>query len=244
MRSTRRSNALRLAVAAGMAMSAVALATTAIATTSASGADPVVYQATLTPLNGSGATGTVRISLTGNHATITEHVSGLAASFNGGPYPHVQHIHIEGTGNCPTLLADTNGDGLVNTKEGIPFYGSIGTSLTTSGDTRPSAGTALNVAPQGASFDYKRTIDLDADTLASLRAGTADVVIHGLDPNVIGRTARTEQSELVPSLPLAATSPALCGFLKTGADAATPGSTAAPSMNPAAATRAKPTYTG
>ena len=244
MRSTRRTIALRLAVVAGVATSAAALSTSAIASTSPRAADPTVYRATLAPVNGSGATGSVRISLTGNRATITEHVAGLAAVFKGSPYPHVQHIHIEGTGNCPTLSADTGGDGLINTKEGIPYYGSIGTSLTTSGDTRPAAGTALNVAPKGASFDYSRTIDLDADTLASLRAGTADVVIHGLDPSTISRTARGEQSELVPSLPLAATSPALCGFLKTGAGTTTPGSSVAAPMDPAAARSAKPTYTG
>ncbi len=244
MRSTRRTIALRLAVVAGIATSAVALSATAIATTTPHAADRVVYRATLAPVNGSGAQGSVQISLSGNHATIAEHVTGLAASFDGSPYPHVQHIHIKGTGNCPTLSADTNGDGLINTKEGIPYYGSIGTSLTTSGDTRPSAGTALNVAPQGASFDYERTIDLDPDTLASLRAGTADVVIHGLDPRTISHTAQGEQSELVPSLPLAATSPALCGFLTPGAWAAAPGSTVPPSMDPAAAMSARPTYTG
>ena len=34
---------------------------------------------------------------------ITEHVTGLADTFSGKPYPHVQHIHIGAKGECPTI---------------------------------------------------------------------------------------------------------------------------------------------
>jgi hypothetical protein len=37
------------------------------------------------------------------------------------------------------------------------------------------------------------------------------VVVHGLDPASLSKKAQKEKSDLVPSLPLAATSPALCG---------------------------------
>ena len=148
----------------------------------ASAADTTSYQAQLKALNHSSGTGTVMISLNGSQATITEHVSGLAATFGGKPYPHVQHIHIGAQGTCPTTAADNNDDGVISTTEGAPFYGGIGTTLSTSGDTSPAAGTTLTVAPSGASFDYSRTITLDAKTLASLQAGTAVVVVHGLDP--------------------------------------------------------------
>ena len=94
------------------------------------------------------------ISLNGSQATITEHVTGLAATFGGKPYPHVQHIHIGAKGTCPTTSADTNGDGVISTTEGAPSYGGIGTTLSTSGDTSPAAGTTLTVAPSGASIDY------------------------------------------------------------------------------------------
>ncbi|MBT2504173.1 hypothetical protein J7E22_16720 [Curtobacterium sp. ISL-83] len=171
------------------------------------------YQATLTQLNGSHATGNVTLSLSGNQATITEHVSGLAATFSGKPYPHVQHIHIGADGTCPTTAADTNHDGVISTTEGAPSYGAIGTTLSTSGDTSPAAGTTLTVAPSGASYTYNRTIDLSAATLASLQAGKAVVVVHGLDPATLSAAAQAEKSDLVPSLPLAATSPALCGTL-------------------------------
>ena len=180
----------------------------------ASAADSSSYQAQLAQINGSGASGTFMLSLSGSSATITEHVSGLADKFMNNPYPHVQHIHIGAKGECPTMSADTSGDGVISTTEGGPSYGAIGTTLSTSGDTSPAAGTTLTVAPSGASFDYKRTFDLDAATLASVKGGTAVIVVHGLDPAKLPAAAQAEPSDLVPSLPLAATSPALCGTLK------------------------------
>jgi len=179
----------------------------------AAAADGTSYQAQLAQLNGSGASGTFMLSLNGSTATITEHVDGLAATFSGQPYPHVQHIHIGAKGQCPDMSADTSKDGVISTTEGAPFYGAIGTTLSTSGDTSPAAGTTLTVAPSGASFDYQRTFDLDAKTLDSIKAGTAVIVVHGLDPAKLPSAAQSEKSDLVPSLPLAATSPALCGTL-------------------------------
>jgi len=179
----------------------------------AAAADGNSYQAQLAQLNGSGASGTFMLSLNGSTATITEHVDGLAATFSGKPYPHVQHIHIAAKGQCPAMSADTSGDGVISTTEGGPFYGAIGATLSTSGDTSPAAATTLTVAPSGASFDYQRTFDLDAKTLDSIKAGTAVIVVHGLDPAKLPSAAQSEKSDLVPSLPLAATSPALCGAL-------------------------------
>jgi len=173
------------------------------------------YQAQLAPLNHSSASGTFMLSLNGSQATITEHVDGLAATFGGKPYPHVQHIHIGAQGNCPTASADKDGDGVVSTTEGAGNYGGIGTTLSTSGDTSPAAGTTLTVAPSGASFDYKRTINLDDKTLAAVKGGTGVVVVHGLDPATLSAKAQAAKSDLVPALPLAATSPALCGALTT-----------------------------
>jgi hypothetical protein len=200
--------------AALLAASSVALGIGVLAVPGiAAAADGVSYQAQLAQLNGSGASGTFMLSLNGSTATITEHVDGLAATFSGNPYPHVQHIHIGAKGQCPDMSADTSKDGVISTTEGAPFYGAIGTTLSTSGDTSPAAGTTLTVAPSGASFDYRRTFDLDAKTLDSIKAGTAVIVVHGLDPAKLPAAAQSEKSDLVPSLPLAATSPALCGAL-------------------------------
>jgi hypothetical protein len=41
------------------------------------------------------------------------------------------------------------------------------------------------------------------------------IVVHGLDPATLSKKAQKEKSDLVPSLPLAATSPALCGVLSS-----------------------------
>jgi len=193
----------------------------------ASAADATSYQATLKPLNYSTGSGNVMLSLNGDQATITETFTGLAATFGGNPYPHVQHIHIGAKGECPTNAdADTSKDGVVSTTEGAPFYGAIGATLSESGDTSPAAGTTLTVAPTGASTNYSRTITLDSKTMASLTAGTAVVVVHGLDPATLPKAAQTEKSDLVPSLPLAATSPALCGTLTASQMGSVPGGSA------------------
>jgi hypothetical protein len=75
----------------------------------------------------------------------------------------------------------------------------------------------------GASYTYQRTITLDAKTAASLQAGTAVVVVHGLDPATLPAAAQKEPSDLVPTLPLAATSPALCGTLVASQMSQVPG---------------------
>lgn len=171
------------------------------------------YQANLKALNHQGASGTLTLSLDGNRATITEHAEGLAATFMDAPFPHVQHIHGGAQGVCPTMSADKNGDGIVDTVEGQPSYGGILTTLSTKGDTSPKAGTNVKTAPAGDSFDYSRTITLDAKSVDALKAGTAVIVVHGDDPSKLSKQAQGEKSNLVPSLPLAATAPALCGKL-------------------------------
>jgi hypothetical protein len=174
---------------------------------------PITYTAALKPLNRSGGSGTLTIKLTGNQAQVSEHFTGLAATYKGAPYPHVQHIHIDGHHTCPPASADTSGDGVINTTEGMPSYGMIGTTLTVSGDTSPAAALNLRTAPAGRDVTYHRTITLDPATLASLRNKNAVIVVHGLDPSTLPPKARTEPSDLDPSLPLAVTSPALCGPL-------------------------------
>jgi hypothetical protein len=180
----------------------------------ASAAGGTSYQAPLKAINGSGASGSFTLTLNGSTATITEKVSGLASQFMGSPYPHVQHIHGGAQGTCPSTAADTSKDGVISTTEGAPFYGGILTSLTTSGDSSPAAGTTLTTAPSGASFTYKRTLQLDAATVTAIKGGTAVIVVHGLDPAKTPAASQSEKSDLVPSLPLAATSPALCAPLK------------------------------
>jgi hypothetical protein len=207
-------------LAPAVAMGAVTLA----ALPASASTQSTSYQASLSPVALSKVTGSgdFTMQLNGDQATITEHVNGLAATFSGMPYPHVQHIHINGQGQCPTASADTSGDGLISTTEGGPAYGAIGATLSTSGDTSPAAATTLTVAPSGASYTYSRTITLDATTLAAVQGGKAVVVVHGLDPATLSSAVQAEKSDLVPSLPLAATSPALCGVLAASQMSSTP----------------------
>lgn len=202
--------AIRIPLALGCALT-LALGVSSVAT-----AAGTTYTATLAPvpLNGAtGASGTLTLVLDGNTATITEHVSGLAATFNGGPFPHVQHIHGGGMGTCPLAAADTNGDGVISTTEGGPAYGGILTTLSVSGGTTPAQGTDIKIAPSGASFDYSRTITLSDATVKAIQAGNAVIVVHGLDPATAPPAATSTKSALLPTLPLAATAPALCGPL-------------------------------
>jgi hypothetical protein len=187
------------------------------------------FQTTLNPLNHSSGSGMAMLTLTGNTANIKVSWSGLAATFGGGDYPHVQHIHIAGNGQCPTMSADKNGDGVVSTTEGGPAYGGIGTTLSVKGDTSPQAGTNIKIAPGGGSTSYTRTIELSNAAATSVREGSGVIVVHGLDPATLSKKAQNEKSDLVPSLPLAATSPALCGVLSaspSGGVATGTGSTA------------------
>ena len=208
-----------LSLAPVVAVAAAALSMTPAAAASGS----TSYQATLNPLNHSGASGTLSLSLNGSQATITERVSGVAATFSGAAYPHVQHIHGGALGTCPTTSADKNADGVVNTTEGAPSYGGIVTTLSVSGDTSPAAGTNIKIAPSGGSYSYSRTITLSAAAVKSLQGGTAVIVVHGLDPATLSKKAQAEKSDLVPSLPLAATSPTLCGKLVASQMTSLPG---------------------
>lgn len=171
------------------------------------------YQTTLDSLNGSNGSGMATVSIEGDQATVKLSYTGLAEKFDGGPFPHVQHIHIGAQGVCPTPDMDANGDGVVSTPEGASAYGAVGTTLSLKGDTSANAATDVSVAPGGGSADYSRTFTMNDDTLDALSSGTGVVVVHGLDPATLSNEAANAKSELAPSLPLAATAPALCGAL-------------------------------
>jgi hypothetical protein len=198
-----------------MAVPTLALAALVVSGSPAMAADHS-YQSTLGQVNGSAGTGTVTVDVTGNQAHVVLKVSGMPATFMDAPYPHVQHIHGGAQGTCPAPTADKDGDQVISTTEGAPFYGGIVTTLSTSGDTSPAAGLDLKVGGQGAAYTVDRTFELNAETKAALESGTAVVVVHGLDPATLSAAGQAAKSDLAPTLPLAATSPALCGTLKAG----------------------------
>lgn len=169
------------------------------------------YHATLNELNGSGGSGMATVTVEGEEATVEVSWEGLPETFEDGPYPHVQHIHVGAEGQCPDMSRDENGDGIVDTVEGQPDYGEIGTTLSTEGDTSPDAGTNIDTAPGGSSTEYSRTFTLNEETQDSLAEDTGVIVVHGLDPSTLSDEAANADSNLAPELPLAATAPALCG---------------------------------
>ncbi|WP_210481171.1 hypothetical protein [Naasia sp. SYSU D00948] len=199
-----------LLLAPALAFGLVALSAGPAVAADASGS----YGTTLDAINNSGASGEAWVQVQGTTATVTLNASGLAETFGGNPYPHVQHIHVGAQGVCPDMSADSNGDGIISTTEGAPSYGGIGTTLSV-GDAGkgPETGTDLAAAPSGSTIQYEETFELNQETQDALAAGTAVIVVHGLDP-ATQPAAGTSESDLVPELPLAATSPALCGALE------------------------------
>ena len=133
---------------------------------------------------------------------------------------HAQHIHGPGTNTCPTIAADTNHDGLIDTSEGAPFYGGIVVSLTTSGDTTPASGLAVArfpVADANGNYHYQRDFTVGVDIPASVADHLTDfhVVSHGIDTNHNGAYDFSKgPSDLDPSLPQEATVPASCGLIR------------------------------
>ena len=133
---------------------------------------------------------------------------------------HAQHIHGPGMHECPTIAADANHDGLIDTSEGLPDYGPIVVSLTTSGDTSPSSGLAVDrfpVADANGNYTYVRTLAVGTEIPASVADHLTDfhVVSHGIDTNHDGAYDFGKgPSDLDPSLPQEATVPASCGLIR------------------------------
>jgi hypothetical protein len=140
---------------------------------------------------------------------------------------NAQHIHGSASGHdfmCPTKSADVDGDGFVNTEEGLPAYGDIFVSLTTQGDTTKTSGLAVDRMPTANAegvLSYERTIEASA-----LPAGTIEhlkdlhVVQHGIDANDNGAydmealgESTFAQSLGVDGIPEEATNPATCGMV-------------------------------
>jgi Cu/Zn superoxide dismutase len=122
-------------------------------------------------LNDSGVTGTARIILQGTQLTAIVDATGLVPGEE-----HMMHIHGNADGTeatCPTMDADTNGDGIVSLQEGVPFYGGVLLPLE-----------PFQTADDAGHIFYKHTFDLtdqQVTDLGSLLDNT--VVIHGLTVN-------------------------------------------------------------
>lgn len=179
------------------------------------------YQANLGSVNSSGVTGTGMVTLDGNTATVKIEASGLLAGA-----PHAQHFHIGAMGTCPSngLEDDADKDGFVSVTEAAKYYGAIGTSLTVEGDTSPDSGLAVDRFPtaEGGTISYDRTFEVSDDVHEAFEAGTAVIVLHGIDKDGSGAYDGDIKSDLDPSLPMEATAPAACGGLEVAQMGTTP----------------------
>ncbi len=194
---------------AGAAVGAAAMMTFAAGPAFADGS----VSGTLRPvaLNGVNGSGTAMVTVAGDTINVTLSARGLLAGS-----PHAAHIHFASGARhaCPTAADDKNGDGHLNTTEGAPAYGDIVVSLTTSGDTSPASGLAIDRFSSGGSFSYSRgSVQVSADVAKAIQDGQSVVVVHGVDYNKDGKYDGDTKSDLDPSLPTEATDPALCGVL-------------------------------
>ncbi len=152
---------------------------------------PEMYRAALNPVPhdpaadaGSNVSGKAKVWVTnGNTVKVRVKARGLSPNL-----PHAMHIHgKEAAGEiamCPGAdrRDDLVDDGLIETVEGLADYGGILVSFTTSGDTTPASGLALDrmpIAKQNGLLRYKRTFEIPT-TLAS-RLDELHIVVHGED---------------------------------------------------------------
>ncbi len=189
----------------------------------------VPLTAELNPLNNSGVTGMAHARVTGGDVITRFALQAQGLTPEG---PHAMHIHFgeTATHECPTFKEDANGDFRLNTAEGLPRYGPIAVSLTTSGDASPASALALErmpVAKDGQlryarnGFGFSDVTDVDGKMLsarqvaAAVRGGEGVVVVHGIDYNQDGKygESRAGMSELKPAVPAEATDPVACGVL-------------------------------
>lgn len=169
----------------------------------------------LTALNNSGVTGTSHVRIDGKQLKVHYRANHLAPDL-----PHAAHIHYgeQAAHECPTVADDANHDFRLNVAEGVPQYGPIAVSLTTSGDTSPASGLAVDrfsTAPKG-KIKYRRVVTTSKDVAQAIRNGEGVLVVHGVDYNDNGKYDfdSAGKSELNPAVPAEATDPAACGVLR------------------------------
>ena len=170
--------------------------------------------ASLGQLNHSGVSGTATVEVTGNKLDANFTATGLLAGS-----PHAAHIHFgeQARHECPPQSAAGPDDHLT-TGEGLPFYGPVVVSFTTSGDTSPASVLAIDrysTAPNGTIVYSRDNIKTQRSVAKAIEGGEGVVVIHGVDYNNNGvYDFAAGNSDLDPTLPAEATDLAACGVLR------------------------------
>ncbi|MDP8937450.1 MAG: superoxide dismutase family protein [Actinomycetota bacterium] len=168
---------------------------------------------------GSNVTGRATLVRRGNEVRTILVARGLTPHL-----PHAMHIHgeLQARNECPSLAADKGGDGLIDTVDGLPDYGPIDVSLTTSGGTSGDFADALAldrfpVPGRSGVLIYDRSIEVPAEVAANLQ--TLHIVVHGADLNGTGDydfgPGTSSLSPLVGTpVPLEAELPVACGRIE------------------------------
>jgi hypothetical protein len=131
--------------------------------------------------------------------------------------PHLMHIHgeLEARNECPGKEFRAGGvdDRLIETADGLPAYGPIQVTFSTTGDTSPDSGLALDRAPvadEHGVLEYQRVL-LDVPDDVRDELDDLHIVIHGEDLDDDGMY----DGEPITALgaPLEAELPVACGEL-------------------------------
>ncbi len=195
----------------------IATAAVAMIAMPALGAARIDFFAALAPVphdsnvdSGSHVTGNASIEyIRGTTYRVTVTASGLSPNL-----PHLAHIHgvVKAQNECPDASA-AGADGLIDTLDGLPAYGPILVTFSTSGDTSAGAGLTLGTAPiadGNGNLFYQREITIKGNVAANL--ADLHVVIHGEDLNEFGGYDG-QPSTLAPGVPLEAELPVACGTI-------------------------------
>lgn len=137
------------------------------------------FRATLSPLNttiAGNTGGTVDFVIDGDSFKATAMVNGAPMAL------HAQHIHTGSS--CPTMDADTNGDGFVDVTEGVPTYGPILVPLDGDLSSQEAGGSDF---PSGKSYTYEQE--------TSYAAMLGDLKLP--DPNTEDAVAKLGATELL-----------------------------------------------
>lgn len=170
---------------------------------------PVPHSAAGAGLTVSGQA-TLKLASNSNNLKVHVTASGLSPSL-----PHLMHIHgvLGAQNDCPNISADAGGDGFIDTLDGLPDYGPVLVTFSTSGDTSAAAAFNLGVAVVADStghLDYSRTFKIPADIANDL--SDLHIVIHGADLDESGAYDGV-MSSLGMGIPLEAELPVSCGAI-------------------------------
>ena len=182
------------------------------------------------PVNGVDGSGQAMIQIEGTTLSFTLAAQGLLDGA-----PHAAHIHYgeESRNSCPTeadntaaaLEGETNPADHLTTTETGAAYGPIVVSLTTTGDTSPESGLAVDRFAATADIDYSRgDVQVTEEVAEDILSGEAAVVVHGVDHDGDGTYSPGQRgvSDLDPALPGEATDPAICGVMNASQMGAVP----------------------